>query len=420
MLLSGLAGKSTIPWTWNSFAEYLDAIDAARPSVNACSYVGLGTVRNYVMGMVNRPPEPAELEDMRALVAEAMEQGARGISAGLIYTPNKYQSTEELVALARVAAAYDGIFDVHMRNESDSMAEALDEVIRIGRESGIRVLVTHFKCRGKANWGKAEAMLSKVDAARAEGIDVTIAQYPYAANSTLMHVLVPPWYHQRGMKGLLEALEHEREAVKRDMLSTEGWENFSQVMGWENIVVSSVESRENAWCEGLSLVEIARRRNVDVRDAACDLLLQENLAVGLIGFGMSEKDVVTIMRHGAMCVITDGLLSGSKPHPRAYAAYPRLLARYVREKNVLGLEEAVRRMSYAGAQRLRLPRKGLLLPGWDADIVVFDEDKVCDRNSFENPLIPPQGIDFVLVNGALVVEAGRHTGARPGRVIRGR
>ena len=420
VLLSGLAGKMDVAWNWHSFADYLDAIDAARPSVNASSYVGLGTVRNHVMGMVDTPPSPAQLATMRELVTEAMDQGARGVSAGLIYTPNKYQSTEELVELVRVAAAYQGVFDVHMRNEADHMDEALDEVIHIGRETGVRVLVTHFKCRGRNNWGRAEAMLEKVDKARREGVDVTIAQYPYTANSTLMHVVIPPWYHKRGMSGMLQALRDEREQIRKDLLITEGWENFSQVMGWENIYVSSVASTRNAWCEGQSLVEIANARHVDPVDAVCDLLYEEELAVGLIGFGMSEQDVLTIMRHPAMCVITDSLMSGQKPHPRSYASYPRLLARYVRETAVLTLEEAIRKMSYAGAQRLRLPRKGLLVPGWDADIVVFDEQNVLDCNSFDTPRVPPQGIEHVLVNGEFVVRETRHTGARPGKTIRSR
>lgn len=420
LLLSGLAGKSSVNWSWNSFGDYLDAIDGAKPSVNISSYVGLGTVRNHVMGMTDRPPTPQELESMRQLVDTAMQEGARGVSAGLIYTPNKFQSAEEIMELTRVAAAYDGLFDVHIRNEADHMDEALDEVINIGRKTGIRVLVTHFKCRGKANWGKAQAMLHKVDEARQQGVDVTIAQYPYAANSTLMHVVIPPWYHKRGMQGLLKALRDEREQIKQDMLITEGWENFSQVMGWENIFVSSVESSQNAWCEGQSVLQIAEKLSVSPADAVCDLLLQEQLAVGLLGFGMSEDDVLTIMRHPTMCVITDSLLSGKKPHPRTYASYPRLLARYVREKQVLTLEEAVRKMSFAGAQRLRLPRKGMLIPGWDADVVVFDETAVLDCNTFENPLIPPQGIEHVLVNGEFVVKDSRHTGARPGKTIRGR
>lgn len=416
--LSGLNGISSHPWNWNSFASYLDRLDEAGPSVNLSAYAGLGTIRLDVMGMEDRPPTASELRRMEERVAECMLQGARGVSAGLIYTPNKYQSSGELEALARVCARYDGIFDVHMRNEADRMAEALDEVIRIGRNTGVRILVTHFKLRGRRNWGRAREHLDVIDAARAEGIDIGIAQYPYTANSTLMHVVVPPWYHSRGVDGLLKALTEEREQVKKDMLTTEGWENFSQVMGWDNIYVSSVGKEANAWCEGLSATSLGERVGKSPEDAILDLLVDERLAVGLLGFGMCEEDVIEAMRHPTMCVITDGLLSGGKPHPRTYAAFPRLLARYVREKRVLTLEEAVRKMTSASAQRLRLKQKGLIAQGMDADIVVFDERTILDVNSFASPREHPQGIAYVMVNGVMTVEGGKHTGARSGRTIR--
>lgn len=416
--ISGLDGKYSRDWDWNSFEEYLDVIDRVMPSVNVSSYVGLGTIRMNVMGMEDRPPTGGELERMKELVAQCMREGARGISAGLIYTPNKYQSEEELTELAAVAAAYDGIFDVHMRNEADHMEEALDEIIRIGRRTGIRILITHFKLRGRRNWGNASKHLHTIDKARAEGLDIGIAQYPYTANSTLMHVVVPPWYHSRGMDGLLKALRDERKQVKKDMLTTDGWENFSQVMGWENIYVSSVESERNAWCEGKSAVEVGRARGVSPEDAILDLLLEENLAVGLLGRGMSEDDVMLGMRHPTMCCITDGLLGGGKPHPRTYAAFPRFISRYVREKKLLTLEEAIRKMTSSTALKLRMKRKGFIMQGMDADIVVFDEDNIRDVNTFENPRVHPEGIDYVIVNGEISVDHGRHTGARNGRTIR--
>ncbi len=416
--ISGLDGVTQKPWNWNSFASYLDALDAAAPSVNLSSYVGLGTVRLDVMGMDDRPPTPDELRRMEESIATCMEEGARGISAGLIYTPNKYQSTDELIALAKVAARYDGIFDVHMRNEADHMTEALDEVIHIGRETGIRILVTHFKLRGRRNWYNARKHLDTIDKARAEGIDISIAQYPYTANSTLMHVVVPPWYHSRGMDGLLKALSTEREQVKKDMLTTEGWENFSQVMGWENIYVSSVASEKNAWCEGKSAVELGEILGKSAVDAILDLLVEEKLAVGLLGHGMCEEDVMEGMKHPTMCLITDGLLSGGKPHPRTYASFPRFIARYVREKHLLTLEEAVRKMTSCTSLKLRMKHKGFIMPGLDADVVIFGEDRIRDTNSFENPKVYPEGIDYVIVNGEIVVDHGVHTGARPGKTIR--
>ena len=248
--LSGLAGTLDVPWTWNSFAEYLDCLQAAKPPLNVSSYVGLGTVRLSVMGMADRPAEDHEIRAMRDLVARCMDEGARGISAGLIYPPSRYQSLEETVAVAKAAAAHGGIYDVHMRNEADAIAESVEEVIAISERSGIPAMITHFKIRGKKNWGRSAALIRRIDEARAAGIDVTMAQYPYTAGSTFLHVVIPPWYHSRGVDGLLRALREERGAIKHDLDTRMDWENFSQSVGWEKIFVSSVVSEAStspAW-----------------------------------------------------------------------------------------------------------------------------------------------------------------------------
>lgn len=247
------------------------------------------------------------------------------------------------------------------------MAEALEEVIHIGRETGIRILVTHFKLRGHRNWGNARQASRHHRPGPRGRHRHRHRQYPYTANSTFMYVVVPPWYHSRGTDGLLKALAGEREQVKKDMLTTEGWENFSQVMGWENIYVSSVASEKNLWCEGKSAVALGEALGKSPEDAVLDLLIEENLAVGLLGHGMYEEDVMEGMKHPTMCLITDGLLSGGKPHPRTYAAFPRFIARYVREKRLLTLEEAVRKMTSSTALKLRMKRKGFIMPGMDAD-----------------------------------------------------
>lgn len=416
--LSGLAGLSAHAWNWNCFASYLDAIDAVQPAINVSSYVGLGTVRLNAMGMDDRLPTAQELQKMQESIARCMEEGARGISAGLIYTPNKYQSTKELLALARTAARYDGLLDVHIRSEADTMEDALREVIHIAAETGIRVLVTHFKVRGRRNWGQGEKFLAMLDDARKKGVDIGIAQYPYTANSTLMHVVVPPWYHSRGTERMLTALVEERDQVKKDMQTTEGWENFSRVMGWDNIYVSSVASEKNRWCEGKSAEQLGKMVKKSPEDAILDLLVEEKLAVGLLGHGMCDEDMLAGMKHPTMCVITDGLLSGGKPHPRSYAAFPRLLARYVRETKTLTLEEAVRKMTSCTATKLKMKHKGFILPTMDADLVVFNETTICDTNSFDNPKLHPTGIEHVFVHGVAVVKNGIHTGARPGKTIR--
>ena len=419
--LSGLDGDPSIKWHWGSFADYLDVVDAVKPSINFCSYVGLGTIRLMVMGMDARAAEAGEIEEMKKIAAAAMEQGARGISAGLIYPPSQYQSLAEIVEIAKVVRKHDGIFDVHMRSESDGIAEAIEEVLEIGRRSEIPVLITHFKIRGKNNWGRAAELLQLLEKARREGVDVTVAQYPYTAGSTVLHAVIPPWYHTKGPDHLLQTLRENRDAVKKDIAGRMDWENFSAIVGWENIKVSSVVSEANLPFEGKSIAAIAAMRgNDDPADAALDLLVEENLAVGMINFGLSEPDVVEIMQSPTVSFITDGLLGGKMPHPRTYGTCPRILGRYVREQQVISWEEAVRKMTSLPAQKLRLKTKGFLAENYDADVVVFDPATVMDRSTYEDPRQYPAGIDWVLVNGSVVVENGKHSGERPGRTMRSR
>jgi N-acyl-D-amino-acid deacylase len=417
--LSGLAGNPKIDWNWRSFSEYFDAIDALPPSINITSYVGLGTIRLKVMDMSDREATSDEIDLMKRIAAQAMEEGARGISTGLIYAPSQYQSLDEMIEIAKVVRQYDGIFDVHMRSESDRMIEAMEEVLEIGRRSGISVLITHFKVRGQKNWGGSERALGILDKARQEGIDVTIAQYPYIAGSTMLHAVIPPWYHTKGPDNLVKMLREERESIKRDIRERMDWENFSAQVGWQNIFVSSVEGDANKPYEGKRITEIASLKGLgDPTDAAFDLLVEEDLAVGMIAFAMHEDDVKRIMKHPTVSFITDGLLGGSKPHPRVYGTYPRILGRYVRDQGVLSFEEAVRKMTSLPAEKLRLRTKGMLAEDYDADITIFNPDTVIDNASFENPREFPSGINWVIVNGQVVVENGKHTGATPGRTIR--
>ena len=419
--LSGLAGNPKIDWSWRSFSDYFDTIDALPPSINITSYVGLGTIRLKVMGMSDREATPDEIDRMKGIAAQAMEEGARGISAGLIYPPSQYQSLEEMVEIAKVVREYNGIFDVHMRSESDRMIEAMEEVFEIGKRSGISVLITHFKVRGQKNWGQAERALRILDDARQEGVDVTIAQYPYTAGSTMLHAVIPPWYHAKGPDNLVKMLREDRAPVKRDIRERMDWENFSGQVGWQNIFISSVESEANKRYEGKCIMEIASLKGLDDPvDAVCDLLVEEDLAVGMIAFAQDEDDVKSIMKHPTVSFITDGLLGGSRPHPRVYGTYPRILGRYVRDQGVLYLEEAVRKMTSLPAEKLRLRTKGMLAENYDADITVFDPDTVIDRATYENPRQFPSGIEWVIVNGEVVVENGKHTGATPGRAIRNR
>jgi N-acyl-D-amino-acid deacylase len=285
----------------------------------------------------------------------------------------------------------------------------------------VPVVITHFKIRGKKNWGLAGKAIAKIEDARSEGLDVSMEQYPYTAGSTMLHAVIPPWYHTGGAERLLERLKNQRERIKKDILERHDWENIAAIVGWDKVTISSVETEANKGLEGLSLTEAAREMGLeDPADAAMDLLLAESLAVGMINFGLSEDDVKTIMAHPAVSFITDGLHGGNKPHPRLYGTYPRILGHYVREEKVLTLEEAVRKMTSLPAQKLRLAKKGLIATGYDADLVIFDPETIIDASTYENPRSFPKGILWVLVNGQVVVENGRPTGRTPGRVLRSR
>lgn len=417
--LSGLAGNPKIDWSWRSFSDYFDAVDALPTSDNITSYVGLGTIRLKVMGMADRGPTPDEIDQMKRIAAQAMEEGARGISSGLIYPPCQYQTQNEMIEIAKIVREYDGIFDVHIRNEGASVIQAIEEVIEIGRQSGIPVLITHFKVMGKKNWGLSKKTLKMLDDVRQEGVEVTIAQYPYTAGSTMLHAVIPPWYHSKGPDKLIQMLREDKEPIKKDIRDKMNWENWEANVGWENIVVSSVESEDNKRYEGKSIVEIASMRNLDdPADAALNILAEEELAVGMIIFGMNEDDVIRIMKHPTVSFITDGILGGKKPHPRVYGTYPRILGKYVRDQGVLSLEEAVRKMTSLPAEKLRLKTKGVIAENYDADITIFDPDTIIDKATFDNPRQFSSGIEWVIVNGQVVVENGKHTNTRPGRTIR--
>jgi N-acyl-D-amino-acid deacylase len=419
--LSGLGGNPDIEWNWRSLADYFDRIDALPIAINITAYVGLGTIRLNVMGMTDRDANVNEISRMKKIAAQAMEEGARGISAGLIYPPSQYQSLQEIVEIAKVVREYDGILDVHMRNESDSIFEAMHEIDEIGRISKIPVHITHFKIRGKNNWGRSKQALELLDKMRQKGLDVTISQYPYTAGSTMLHAVIPPWYHAQGPNQLLQMLHEQKEPIKKDIRSRMDWENFAATVGWDNILVSSVESVVNKKYEGKSIAKIADMQGLDdPAEAALALLAEENLAVSMINFGLHEDDVITIMKHPKVSFITDGLIGGGTPHPRVYGTYPRILGRYVRRQRVLTLEEAIRKMTSLPAQNLRLKTKGMIVENYDADITIFNPNTIIDNSTYENPKQYPTGIDWVIVNGQTVVENGAQTGATPGRTIRTR
>jgi len=416
---------------WRTLGEYFARLERSHTAINLATYVGATQVRQYVLRDENRPPTTAELDQMRGLVAQAMEDGAVGISTSLVYAPAFYAKTEELIELARVAARYGGIYASHMRNESNSIMAALDEAIRIGTEANIPVEIFHLKMAGKPNWGKMRDVIAKIESARARGLDITADQYPYVAGATSLGASVPPWAHEGGTAKFVERLKDPatREKLKQEMRApSSSWENFYLgAGGGEGILISSVLNRELAKYEGKRLNDAAKLMGKnDEIDALFDLLIADNAQTGMVVFLMNEDDVKLALKqpwvsigvdHGAVSLT--GPLAEGKAHPRGYGSFPRILGRYVRDERLLSLEEAIRKMTSLAANRVHLADRGLLKPGYFADIVVFDPQQVRDVATFDDPNRLSTGMRFVLVNGGIVVFAGKQTNALPGRPLRG-
>jgi len=416
---------------WRTLGEYFARLERSHTAINLATYVGATQVRQYVLRDENRAPTTAELDQMRGLVAQAMEDGAVGISTSLVYAPAFYAKTEELIELARVAARYGGIYASHMRNESNSIMAALDEAIRIGTEANIPVEIFHLKMAGKPNWGKMRDVIAKIESARARGLDITADQYPYVAGATSLGASVPPWAHEGGTAKFVERLKDPatREKLKQEMRApSSSWENFYLgAGGGEGILISSVLNRELAKYEGKRLNDAAKLMGKnDEIDALFDLLIADNAQTGMVVFLMNEDDVKLALKqpwvsigvdHGAVSLT--GPLAEGKAHPRGYGSFPRILGRYVRDERLLSLEEAIRKMTSLAANRVHLADRGLLKPGYFADIVVFDPQQVRDVATFDDPNRLSTGMRFVLVNGGIVVFAGKQTNALPGRPLRG-
>lgn len=418
--LKGLNGDIG-DWPWESVDDYLSYLEQSDLIGNNTYLVPHGAARTLVMGFDGRKATREEMVEMRKIVEKGMEEGAVGVSSGLIYPPNLYSDKEELIEICRGAARYDGCFVVHIRNESNKSLEALEEVIDVARITGVRLHVSHFKVAGALNRDKFTKSLQLMEEAREEGIEVTFDQYPYTAGSTVFHSILPPWMHAGGTEELLERLKDEdvRKRIKEDLLHNEDYENWVRNCGWENIVIASVGSEKNKAIENKNMLEIAKLRDRTPEDAAFDLLLEEEANITMIAHWGVEEDLIYGMQHPLQMVGSDGIFGG-KPHPRLYGTYPRVLGEFVREKQALSLTEAIKRMTSAPAQLLRLKDRGLLKEGYKADIVVFDPETVKDRATYEEPLLEPVGIKHVLVNGQIAVKDEEYTGSTPGRVIRGK
>ena len=415
---------------WSDFAGYFGRLERQGIGINIASYVGATTVRSIVIGGDNRAPTTAELVQMQALVRQAMQQGAVGLSTSLEYAPAPYASTEELIALAREAAAFGGIYATHMRSEGDGIVAALDETFRIGREAQIPIEIWHLKVAGKANWGRMGDVIARINAARAAGIDVAADTYAYPAWFNDLSAFVPPWAHDGGTVKLIERLKdpESRARIRRDMLTpSSDWDNeWSEVEGPKAILIGVVNNPTLKPLQGKTIEEIATARSKDPLDTLLDILIEDNAQTGCAVFGMNEADVAlalvqpwTSINNDSSGASPEGILGAEHPHPRAYGTFPRILRKYVREEHQLSLEDAIRKFSALPAGRLRLADRGLIKLGLWADIVVFDPEAITDRATFSEPNQLATGMRWVLVNGVPVIEDGKATGARPGKVLRG-
>ena len=416
--------------TWTTLGGYLDTLVAKGVSTNVASFVGATTLRIHEVGWDDRAATPDELARMQQLVRDAMEEGALGVGSSLIYAPAFYANTAELVALMQAAAPYGGMYISHMRSEGSRLLEAVDELIAIARRSGARAEIYHLKAGGRANWPKMAQVLAKVDSARAAGLAITADIYPYPAGATGLDAAMPPWVQAGGYAKWAERLRDPsiRARVKREMgTPTDKWENMFLAVGSpDRMLLVGFKAESLKQYTGKSLAEVARLRGTSPEETAMDLVIEDGSRVGTIYFMMDEANIRAELAKPWVSVGSDaesmapeGDFLKSNPHPRAYGTFARVLGKYVREEQVISLEEAVRRLTSLPATNLRIARRGALRPGHFADVVVFDPATIIDHATFEAPHQYATGVRDVFVNGVQVLSGGEHTGATPGRVVRG-
>jgi len=417
-----LAEESNIPINWTDLKGFHAAIESKGAALNHATLIGQGTVRGYVMGDNQREPTAEELDQMKALVAEGMEQGAFGLSTGLEYTPGGFAGTDEVITLCKIAANYGGFYATHIRSEDKTVLEAVGEAIHIAETADLPLEIAHFKAVGKTNWWKLPLMIDLVERAAERGLNITADRYPYIAYSTGLTILFPQWALEGGLQQLIKRLRDDksRQSMKAETLrKVRGY-------GWEKIVISNVHKKHNQWLIGKSIEEAAAANRVDPYEFMCDLIIDDESNVSHIGFGMNEKTTEIVLRHPLVMLGSDGSslapygpLGKGKPHPRNYGAFPRFLGHYVRERKLLTLPKAIKKVTSKPAAKMGLSDRGTLKEGNFADIVVFDPKTIADKATFLEPHQYPAGIDYVIVNGTTVIDHGRHTEKLPGKVLYG-
>jgi len=415
--------------TWTSYSEYLDEMEKIGCSSNVAHFLGFGMIRLAAMGYEDRKPTKEEMQKMKDYIQDAMEAGAFGISTGLIYTPQAYAETDEVLELTKEVAKYNGLYFSHIRNEGNLVIEAIQEVIDIVEKSGCRGgQIAHHKVSGKANWGRSKETLKLIEETNQRGINITCDQYPYNRGATSLMTLLPPWSHEGGPEKLVERLKDskEKEKIKKDLYDGTNFESFVKNIGWECVYISSLETEKWSKYMGKSLTEITKAEGKeDEFEVLCEILIDEEAKGGMTVESMGEEDIQRIMKGRYTMIGCDGSslpltgpLSYGKPHPRFYGTFPRVLGHFVREKKIMSLETAIRKITSFPAQTLGLADRGLIKKNMWADIVVFDQEKIIDKATFTNPHQLSVGIEYVLVNGDVVIEKDEHQSNLPGKTLR--
>ncbi len=415
---------------WNTLGEYLDYMEKKGVSTNIASFVGASTVRIYVIGYENRPPSPAELDSMRLLVGQAMAEGAIGISTALIYTPGSFAATEELIELCKVVNEYGGMYISHIRSEGDNLLQALQEFIQITEKARIKSEIYHLKAAGNMNWSKMDLVISRIDSARAAGLDITANMYNYTAAGTGLYATMPQWVQEGGQDEWIRRLKNPamRARVIKEMVAPgKDWENFFYLVGSaENIMLNVFKQDSLKYLTGKTLAQVAESHNVQPAEAIIDLVVKDHSPVECIFFLMTEENIskqiaLPWVSFGSdeQSLAPEGVFLKSNPHPRAYGNFSRLLGKYVRDEKVIPMEEAIRKLTSLPASNMKIRKRGLLKKGYFADIVVFDPQTISDHATFSKPHQLSTGVTDVFVNGTRVLKNGEHTGEKPGRFVKG-
>ena len=419
--LTGILGEPESEMNFSDFASYADTLDAKGLTGNLAAFVGHGTLRTLVAGLSEKRLSPGELAQMGDLLAQSLEQGAMGLSSGLIYLPACYSDTEELISLARVLAQKGGIYVSHIRNESTEVLPALKEAILIGQKAGAPVQVSHLKISGKQNWGLTDKVVELLEQARKQGLDVTCDVYPYTASATTLAAVLPPWALEGGAARIMERLKQKdlRARIKDEIIKgLPGWHDILLDSSMEKVRIAGVQSADLKHLEGGNLADLAEKAGVDPFDFLFDLLIQDNCSVSAVFEMMDQKVMEKFLSLPFAMIGSDGIAAGSKPHPRLYGTFPRVVGRLALGRGIFSLSEAVHKMTGMPAARLGLKKRGMLKEGFIADLVLFDPKEFIDTSTYDDPCQTPPGMELVMVNGEPVMEKGLPTGSTPGRFLR--